>query len=265
MTLPGFFAPTRDLRAKTCDADILNCDARHTFPTRHTKPETRNPPCRRVDCLQMSKPATFNPDCQHCPRLSAFLGAVRDEYPDYYARPVPPFGAEDPKLLVVGLAPGMHGANATGRPFTGDYAGILLYKTLHDYGFSNRGVSKSANDGLTLKGARITNAVKCLPPQNAPTTDEINECNAYLRDEIAALKPGTVILALGTIAHQAVLKALGLKAGAHRFAHGAEHRLTHGLILIDSYHSSRYNMNTRRLTEAMFRQVFDKVSASVRA
>lgn len=212
----------------------------------------------------MSKPVTFNPHCQRCPRLSAFLDSVRDEYPDYYAKPVPPFGAADPKLLVVGLAPGLHGANATGRPFTGDYAGILLYQTLHDYGFASRGVSKSAHDGLKLKGARITNAVKCLPPQNAPTTGEINECNAYLRDEIAALKPGTVILALGTVAHQAVLKALMLKMGAHRFAHGARHELPNGLILIDSYHSSRYNMNTGRLTEAMFRQVFDKVSASVR-
>jgi len=211
----------------------------------------------------MSKPAIFNPDCQRCPRLSAFLDAVRDEYTDYYAKPVPPFGAPDPCLLVVGLAPGLHGANATGRPFTGDYAGILLYKTLHDYGFSSRGVSKSVDDGLKLKGCRITNAVKCVPPQNAPTTGEINECNGYLRSEIAALKPGTVILALGTIAHQAVLKALGLKAGAHPFAHGAEHTLTGGLTLIDSYHSSRYNMNTRRLTEAMFRQVFDKVSAHV--
>ncbi len=213
----------------------------------------------------MSKPETFNPDCQRCPRLSAFLGAVREEHPGYYARPVPPFGAPDPQLLIVGLAPGMHGANATGRPFTGDYAGILLYKTLHDYGFSNRPVSESVDDALKLKGARITNAVKCLPPQNAPTTSEINECNAYLRGEIAALKPGTVILALGTVAHMAVLKALGRKAGAHPFAHGAEHRLPNGLTLIDSYHSSRYNMNTRRLTETMFRQVFDKVSANIRA
>lgn len=213
----------------------------------------------------MSKPAIFNPDCRRCPRLSTFLEAVRDEYPDYYARPVPPFGAADPKLLVVGLAPGLHGANATGRPFTGDYAGILLYKTLHDYGFSNRGVSKSADDALMLKDCRITNAVKCVPPKNAPTTREINECNAYLRSEVAGLKAGTVILALGTVAHQAVLKALGLKAGAHRFAHGAKHRLPNDLILIDSYHSSRYNMNTGRLTEAMFRRVFDKVSSSVRA
>ncbi len=198
----------------------------------------------------------FDADCRRCPRLSAFLSAVRRDYPDYHARPVAPFGASDPGLLIVGLAPGMHGANATGRPFTGDFAGILLYETLHRHGFSTRAVSESIHDGLRLRDCRITNAVKCLPPQNKPTGEEIRTCNGFLREELAGLREGAVILALGTIAHQAVLRALGLRLKDHPFAHGREHHLDQDRLLVNSYHCSRYNTQTRRLTEAMFDEVF---------
>ncbi len=203
----------------------------------------------------------FDPHCQRCPRLAAHLAEVRRNFPAYHGRPVAPFGDTDPDLLIVGLAPGLHGANATGRPFTGDFAGILLYKTLYEYGFSNRDSAVSRDDGLRLRHCRITNAVKCLPPQNKPTGREIATCNAYLAGEIAALRDGAVILALGTIAHQAVLRALGLKQKDHPFGHGAEHALPQRRWLIDSYHCSRYNTQTGRLTEAMFREVFATIRA----
>lgn len=205
----------------------------------------------------------FDPDCRRCPRLAGFLDTVRTEHPGYYARPVPPFGEEQPRLLIVGLAPGMHGANRTGRPFTGDYAGILLYQTLHKYGFASRAESVSADDGLQLAGCRITNAVKCLPPENKPEGSEIRECNRYLAQELAELPPHTVILALGLVAHQAVLRALGLKAKDYPFAHGARHALPQGRMLHDSYHCSRYNTQTKRLTEAMFHEVFEQVCADM--
>jgi len=187
------------------------------------------------------------------------LTAIRSDYPDYYARPVPAFGVDNPGLLIVGLAPGLHGANASGRPFTGDYAGILLYKTLYKYGFSNRPESIDINDGLELKNCRITNAVKCLPPQNKPIGEEIKTCNDYLKSEIASIPGELVILALGVIAHGAVLKALALKAKDHPFGHGKNYRLTENLCLLDTYHCSRYNTNTKRLTEEMFYKIFDKV------
>lgn len=167
---------------------------------------------------------------------------------------MPPFGDAAPRLLIVGLAPGMHGANRTGRPFTGDYAGILLYRTLFDLGLSNRPTSESADDGLVLKGVRISNAVKCLPPQNKPEPGEIRNCNPYLAHEIAALPADCRLLALGTIAHRAVLLAYGLRLKDYPFAHGAAHLLPDGRRLTDSYHCSRYNTQTRRLTDAMFRQ-----------
>lgn len=157
---------------------------------------------------------------------------------------------------MVGLAPGLHGANRTGRPFTGDHAGILLYRTLHGSGFATRAESVSQGDGLRLVDCRISNAVKCLPPGNKPSPQEVRRCNGYLVREIAALAPGAVAVALGAIAHGAVLRALSLKPGAHRFAHGAEHRLPGGRILLDSYHCSRLNTNTGRLTPAMFERVF---------
>ena len=161
-------------------------------------------------------------------------------------------------LLIVGLAPGMHGANATGRPFTGDYAGVLLYETLFKFGFSNQAEATSLNDGLKLKNCRITNAVKCLPPENKPNTQEIQTCNTYLKQEIRAVKP-EVILVLGKIAHDAVLKSFDLKLSSHRFGHHAVHELENGMHLIDSYHCSRYNTQTKRLTEKMFHEVFKTV------
>jgi uracil-DNA glycosylase family 4 len=198
-------------------------------------------------------------DCRACPRLAGFLENVRQENPGYHARPVVPFGANNPSLLIVGLAPGMHGANRTGRPFTGDHAGILLYETLHKFGFASRPVSESASDGLELIGCRITNAVKCLPPANKPETAEIRQCNAYLKNELASLQPGRAVLALGNVAHAAVLMALGLKTKAHPFGHGAVHDLPRSLRLYDSYHCSRYNTQTRRLTADMFQAVFARI------
>jgi uracil-DNA glycosylase family 4 len=178
--------------------------------------------------------------------------------PDYHCAPVPPFGNRRFRLLVVGLAPGLHGANRTGRPFTGDHAGILLYRTLHEHGFASRPASLSARDGLRMRACRITNAVKCLPPANRPLPAEVRRCNPFLAAELAALAPGGVVVALGAVAHAAVLRALGLPAARSRFAHGAEHALPGGRRLLDSYHCSRYNTNTRRLTPVMFRRVFTR-------
>ncbi len=198
----------------------------------------------------------FDPDCRQCPRLAAFLDEVRGRHPAYHCRPVAPFGSARHRLLVVGLAPGLHGANRTGRPFTGDHAGILLYRTLHAQGFASRTESVAAGDGLRLLDCRITNAVKCLPPANKPLPAEVRRCNAFLAGELAVLPARAVIVALGTIAHTAVLRALGLRPAAARFAHGAEHALPDGLVLLDSYHCSRYNTQTRRLTGPMFARVF---------
>ncbi len=202
----------------------------------------------------------YDPACRECPRLARFLDEVRKEHPAYHALPVPPFGPRRAALLVVGLAPGMHGANRTGRPFTGDYAGILLYQTLHKFGFADRAGSDDPRDGMKLIGCRVTNAVKCLPPQNKPQPDEVRRCNRYLAGEIAHVQP-RAILALGAIAHRAVLMAFGLKPGPYRFAHHAVHRLSpvpgaEEVRLYDSYHCSRYNTQTRRLTTPMFEAVF---------
>jgi len=205
----------------------------------------------------------FSTDCTDCPRLSQFLTQVRVAHPNYFAKPVPPFGAASPKLLIVGLAPGMHGANRTGRPFTGDHAGILLYETLHRFGFSNRPLSEHAADGLELIACRITNAVKCLPPENKPERIEINNCNNYLRNELNALDEDVSVLALGQIAHQAVLMAQDLKIKGYPFGHAAEHRLPSGLSLFDSYHCSRYNTQTRRLTTEMFHAVFARIRGHI--
>ncbi len=208
----------------------------------------------------MTKPISrpgFDPACRDCPRLAKFLDTIRREHPGYHARPVPPFGSPRPKLLVVGLAPGMHGANRTGRPFTGDHAGVLLYRTLYKFGFANQPGSADTRDGLRLIGCRVTNAVKCLPPQNRPQPDEVRRCNHYLAEEIASARP-RAILALGAIAHRAVLMAFGLAPGALRFAHGAVHELpgvSFGARLFDSYHCSRYNTQTKRLTASGFEAV----------
>jgi uracil-DNA glycosylase family 4 len=197
----------------------------------------------------------FDAACRRCPRLAAFLDAMRIAEPDYYNLPVAPFGDPEASLLIVGLAPGMHGANRSGRPFTGDHAGILLYATLHKFGMATRPVSNSADDDLSLIDVRITNAVKCLPPANKPVPAEIRECNDYLRAELEASPSVRAILALGTIAHGAVLRALNLAPARFSFAHGAEHELSAGRTLLDSYHCSRYNTQTRRLTTAMFEAV----------
>ncbi len=201
----------------------------------------------------------FSPDCRACPRLSQFLDQVRLDHPDYHSRPVAPFGDSAPRLLIVGLAPGMHGANRTGRPFTGDYAGLLLYRTLHRFGFASAEVSTAADDGLRLASCRITNAVKCLPPQNKPDTREIRQCNGYLKAELDALERGAAVLALGLVAHHAVLLARGLKPARLPFRHGARHTLPCGLTLFDSYHCSRYNTQTRRLSPPMFEAVFAEI------
>ena len=198
----------------------------------------------------------FDIKCTACPRLADFLADIRQQYPDYHGLPVAPFGDDHPDVLIVGLAPGMHGANATGRPFTGDYAGVLLYETLHKTGFSNQSVSDHIDDGLELINCRITNAVKCLPPQNKPTGAEINQCNAFLKVELESMESKRLLIALGSIAHNAILKALGLKLSAYKFGHAAEHELPGGFTLIDSYHCSRYNTQTKRLTAEMFEQVF---------
>jgi uracil-DNA glycosylase family 4 len=180
-------------------------------------------------------------------------------FPEYHCLPVAGFGPVDAKLLIVGLAPGLHGANASGRPFTGDASGDMLFATLHKYGFASQPISNSSDDNMRLVDCRITNAVKCVPPQNRPLGDEIKRCNTYLRAEISSLCAGAVILALGTIAHRSVLKALELQQSKMRFAHLAEHQPGSQFSLIDSYHCSRYNINTGRLNQAMFDQVFKRI------
>jgi uracil-DNA glycosylase family 4 len=215
-------------------------------------------PLRTTAKLQSS----FDPGCRDCPRLAAYLGEVRREHPGYHCRPVAPFGPARAGLLVVGLAPGLHGANRTGRPFTGDHAGILLYKTLHGQEFASHEGSADPNDGLELRGCRVTNAVKCLPPGNKPQPDEIRRCNRYLAAEIAAVRP-RAILALGAIAHRAVLMALGIAPGKLRFAHHAVHELPTAR-LFDSYHCSRYNTQTKRLTERMFQAVIRDIATFLR-
>lgn len=202
-------------------------------------------------------------DCTACPRLAGFLAEVRRAHPAYHALPVAPFGDARARLLIVGLAPGMHGANRTGRPFTGDFAGILLYETLYRFGFGNRAESVAAGDGLELVDCRISNAVKCLPPANKPEPAEIKTCNRYLADELRASPEVRVILALGLVAHKAVQMALGLKQSALTFGHGARHELPGGRVLIDSYHCSRYNTQTRRLTAEGFQDVFRAIRAEL--
>ncbi len=203
---------------------------------------------------------SFTTDCRDCKRLATFLDETRLAYPTYFCKPVPAFGTERPKLFVVGLAPGMHGANRTGRPFTGDYAGELLYSTLHKFGFATQPTTVKADGALDtrlkLVNCRISNAVKCLPPQNKPTPDEIRTCNQYLAAELAALPASTAILTLGGIAHDAVLMSVGMKKSAAKFGHAAVHQLPGGQTLFNSYHCSRYNTNTRRLTEQTFHDVF---------
>jgi uracil-DNA glycosylase len=197
--------------------------------------------------------------CRDCPRLAGYLDEVRARWPDYHARPVPAFGDAAPRLLVVGLAPGLHGANRTGRPFTGDHAGLLLYQTLHRFGFASQPSGAAPDDGLALHDCRITNAVKCVPPQNAPTPAEMRTCNRHLVQELDQLASVRIVLALGAVAHRAVLVAMGERPAARVFAHGARHALANGRVLYDSYHCSRYNTQTRRLTPDAFARVFDAI------
>jgi uracil-DNA glycosylase family 4 len=211
---------------------------------------------------ELSRPV-FDIECRQCPRLANFLYEVKAKNPTYFCKPVPPFGDANAKLIIVGLAPGMHGANRTGRPFTGDHAGILLYESLYKYGFATKPQSFAADDSLQLINCRITNAVKCLPPDNKPLPAEIATCNQFLAAELQQLKSGSVILALGNVAHLAVLKAFGLKIKDYKFGHAAQYTLPNDLILVDSYHCSRYNTQTRRLTEAMFHAVFASIKAEI--
>jgi uracil-DNA glycosylase family 4 len=209
--------------------------------------------------------AAYDGTCVRCPRLVAFLGDVRARYPHYHCRPVAPFGDAGARLLVVGMAPGMHGANASGRPFTGDHAGILLYATLHEFGFALRRDGASVADGQQLVDCRITNAVKCLPPDNKPTPQEVRTCNAYLAADLARVPAGGAILALGRIAHEATLRALGRRPAAFPFGHGKRHPIDAGRLVVDSYHCSRYNTNTRRLTAPMFAAAVALAAEHIRA
>ncbi len=195
-------------------------------------------------------------DCPLCPRLVRFRITQRHAFPDWHNAPVPSFGGEDARLLIVGLAPGPRGANRTGRPFTGDYAGRLLYETLRKFGFARGIYAERADDGLVLVDCRITNAVRCVPPENKPEPSEIATCNQFLAAELQRLPRLKAVLALGAIAHQAALKALGQRRAAFPFAHGTVHALPGGLLLADSYHCSRYNTSTGKLTPAMFEAVF---------
>jgi uracil-DNA glycosylase len=205
--------------------------------------------------MRYGRTGAYDPDCRRCRRLAAFLDKTRRSHPDYWARPVPSFGAARPRILLVGLAPGLHGANRTGRPFTGDYAGVLLYQTLYEAGLATAPVSRSAHDRLRLLNARIANAVKCVPPGNRPLPQEVRCCNAYLAHELRTLRGVRVYVALGRVAHDALLMALGRARGQYPFGHGREHTLDATHCLIDSYHCSRYNTATRRLTPGMFRAV----------
>jgi uracil-DNA glycosylase family 4 len=213
--------------------------------------------------LILTSELKFLEECRDCRRLAAHLSTIRARYPDYHARPVAPFGDPHARLLIVGLAPGLHGANRTGRPFTGDYAGILLYEALHRFGFASQPVASAADDGMRLTGCRITNAVKCLPPENKPRTDEVGRCNRYLRAELAALSSDAAILALGRVAHMATLKALELPVGHYPFAHGARYSLPGERRLFASYHCSRYNTQTRRLSAGMFHDVVGAIAGEL--
>ena len=199
-------------------------------------------------------------DCPRCPRLVAFREAWRKREPDWFNAPVPSFGAADARLLIVGLAPGLRGANRTGRPFTGDYAGDLLYATLVEFGFAQGRYEARADDGFTLVDCRITNAVRCVPPENKPTPQEITTCRAFLAATIAEMPQLAAVLALGRVAHDTAVAALGARRASLSFAHGSARPLAH-VTLFDSYHCSRYNTNTGVLTPEMFRDVIGKLRA----
>lgn len=200
-----------------------------------------------------------NLNCDLCPRLAEFRETNRQKFPDWHNAPVPSFGDIDAGLLIVGLAPGLRGANRTSRPFTGDYAGQLLYPTLQKYGFARGTYDEEANDGLDLVGCRITNAVRCVPPQNKPVGAEINACRPFLIQEMDAMPNLQIVLCLGTVSHTSVIRTFNLRQRDWAFGHGAIHELPNELLLADSYHCSRYNTNTGRLTQAMFHDVFQGI------
>jgi len=237
--------------------------AKRTTPRRTLTQISVRKPTAKSPGLWPSDGKIFDRTCTLCPRLARFLAQARLEEPDYYNAPVAPFGDPNARVVLVGLAPGFHGANASGRPFTGDHAGILLYRTLYKYGFANKPESIARDDGLELIDCRITNAVKCVPPENKPLPVEIHTCNRYLKAEVQILKTGSVLIALGSIGHNALLRAMGLKPTEFKFAHAAEHALPTGQTLIDSYHCSRYNTQTRRLTDEMFEAVFARARALI--
>jgi uracil-DNA glycosylase family 4 len=221
-------------------------------------PPSSAPAGRDQEPSETALPAAVlpSPDCPLCPRLAAFRESQRAAHPEWFNAPVPPFGDASAELLIVGLAPGLRGANRTGRPFTGDYAGALLYATLQKFGMAHGHYDARPDDGLALAGVRITNAVRCVPPQNKPEPREIATCRRFLAAEIAASPSVRAMLALGAIAHDAILGALGLRRTVFRFAHGAVHTLPDGRLLADSYHCSRLNTNTGKLTVAMFEAAF---------
>lgn len=200
-------------------------------------------------------------DCARCPRLVALRRDCRARHPDWWNAPVPAFGDPEAWLAIIGMAPGLRGANRTGRPFTGDFSGEALFGALARFGLSEGVYDGHIDDGAVLRGAVILNVVKCLPPQNKPRPDEAAACRSFLGAELAALSSTRVLLVLGRIAHDALLRALGLRLADYPFGHGAMHRLPSGLMLLDSYHCSRYNMNTRRLTPAMFDTIFEQALA----
>jgi uracil-DNA glycosylase family 4 len=202
-------------------------------------------------------------DCPFCPRLVDFRHAARKKYPDWFNSPVPSFGPKQARLLIVGLAPGLKGANRTGRPFTGDYAGDLLYKTLLEFGFARGSYDPNGKDNLELVDARITNAVRCVPPANKPIPEEITTCRMFLLAAIAEMPRLQSFLVLGRIAHDTLLRAFSLKLKEYPFTHGAVHALPDGKLLFDSYHCSRYNTQTGCLTEGMFRSVFKKIQQTM--
>lgn len=204
-------------------------------------------------------------DCPDCPRLVAFRVTNRAAFPDWWNAPVPTFGEADARVAIIGLAPGLRGANRTGRPFTGDYAGELLYSTLIEFGFASGVYDRRPDDGLALVDCAIINAVRCVPPQNKPTPEEIATCRRYLVPAVSGLPRLKIMVALGRIAHESTLRALKLPLAKFPFAHGARHSVTLGVSLFDSYHCSRYNTNTGVLTDAMFRQVFASVRAELDA
>ncbi len=220
-------------------------------------------PAYRQSMFAPSPLASTEPphDCPLCPRLVAFREELRIEYPDWWNAPVNAFGDPDAWLAIIGLAPGKHGANRTGRPFTGDFAGELLFTTLAKFGLTTGTYAGTPDDGLALNGAMIINAVKCLPPANKPTPAEIHTCRPFLERQASALPNARIFIALGQIAHQSAVKILGGRLPKARFGHLAEHRMPDGRILIDSYHCSRYNQNTGRLTAEMFEAVFARAIA----